>query len=90
MPPDSKRYVAAGARKSDWDLVLLTDPSVRDVVERTHLALSVFPCSECGEPMVMETTAALDAERRGWLKVCLPCICRAKNIPYPDHNLPRQ
>jgi predicted RNA-binding Zn-ribbon protein involved in translation (DUF1610 family) len=84
----SNRYVAAGARKSDWDLVLLTDPVLREIVELEHLEFSVFPCSECGEDMVMETHTARDADARGWPKVCLACICRAKNIPYPDRNLP--
>jgi hypothetical protein len=84
----SNRYVAAGARKSDWDLLLLTDPVLREALDLAHLEFSVFPCSECGEDMVMETTAAADVERRGWPKVCLACICHAKNIPYPDHNLP--
>ena len=84
----SNRYVAAGARKSDWDLLLLTDSSLRELVNRMHLTLSVFPCSECGESMVMEATAARDAEARGWPKVCMACLCHAKNIPYPDHNLP--
>ena len=84
----SRRYVVAGARKSDWDLLLLTDPPARELIDLVHLEFSVFPCPECGQDMIMHVALAAEAKRRGWLTACLPCICRAKNIPYPDHNLP--
>ena len=82
-----RTYVAAGTLKRQWELVLQTHPEIREAVESMHMEILPFVCSECGEDIVMEKHAAMDAIERKWPMVCLACICRAKSIPYPDSNL---
>jgi hypothetical protein len=65
-----------------------TDAVIRSIAAR--FSFRVMNCSTCGEEMVMSEESAVEADKHlNWMKACLPCVCKAKGIPYPDSNLPQ-
>ena len=74
----SERQVFTGSPKRDWEILKKQHPVL------AGLTFDEFPCSVCGETMVMEAeTHALGVRMRA-LIACLRCVCKAKGIAYPE------
>lgn len=67
-----------GSPKRDWEALAKRLPPVEGV------RFDEFPCSVCGETMVMDAETHALGQRMGALFACVRCVCKAKGIPYPE------